>query len=234
MNLVINYHTVLSNLQKGGKPCYYCKTVNLGTKTLKECASAVAKLINMSVPFTQTASNIVLDKMIELALQGYRIETENLSIAVTPRGGCSSPNAKWDPNKNSLHLTVNLKGDLKKRLESAEFVNTTEGVTISLYSAGDEVYNTDGVIAGTTETNIKLAGDGLDFDASDDTQGVWFCDSEQTIVQKLTVTAKTNQTIDCYSPVALPIESGYIMVSSNRGEAGKGVVVAYKKVEVRG
>ena len=232
--MVINFHAVLSNLQKGGKPCYYCKTVNLGTKTLKECASEVAKLINMSIPFTQTASSIVLDKMIELALNGYRIETDNLSIYVTPRGGCSAPNAKWDATKNSLHLVVNLKGELKKKLESIEFVNTTEGVTISFYSAGDEVYNTDGVIAGTAGTNIKLAGEGFDFDASDETQGVWFCDSEQTIVQKLTVTSKTDQTIDCNSPVALPVESGYIMVASNRGEAGKGVVVAYKKVEVRG
>ena len=232
--MTINYKTILSNLQKGGKPCYYCKPINAGTKTLKECASAVAKLINMSVPFTQTASSIVMDKMIELALQGYRIETENLSIYVTSRGGCSSPNAKWDATKNSLHLTVKLKGELKQKLESIEFINITEGVTISLYSAGDEVYNTDGVIAGTAETNIQLAGDGLNFDASDETQGVWFCDSEQAIVQKLTVTAKTNQTIDCYSPVALPVESGYIMVSSNRSETGKGVVVAYKKVEVRG
>ena len=125
-------------------------------------------------------------------------------------------------------------GTLKEKLESIEFVNTTEGVTISFYSAGDEVYNTDGVIAGTAGTNIKLAGEGFDFDASDETQGVWFCDSEQTIVQKLTVTSKTDQTIDCNSPVALPVESGYIMVASNRGETGKGVVVAYKKVEVRG
>ena len=229
-----NYHVVLSNLQKGGKPCYYCKAENLGTKTLKECASEVAKLINMSTPFTQTAASIVLNKIIELALQGYRIEGDNVSLYVTPRGGCSTANGKWDPAKNSLHLSMNLKGELKKLLESIEFVNTTEGVTISFYSAGDEVYNTDGVIAGTASTNIKLAGEGFDFDASDETQGVWFCDSEKTIVQKLTVTSKTDQTIDCYSPVALPIESGYIMVASNRGETGKGVVVAYKKVEVRG
>ena len=232
--MTINFKTVLSNLQKGGKPCFYCKAVNLGTKTLKECASEIAKLINMSIPFTETASTTVLDTLIEKALDGYRIEGDNFSIFLTARGGCASSSAKWDPTKNSLHLVMNLKGTLKEKLESIEFVNTTEGVTVTFYSAGDEVYNEDGVIAGSATTNIKLAGEGFDFEASDTSQGVWFCDSEKTIVQKLVVTAKTDQTIDCHPTEAIPVQSGYIMVASNRGETGKGVVPAYKKVEVRG
>ena len=228
------FKTVLSNLQKGGKPCYFCIPLNNGTEYLKDSYEEIGKLINMSKPFAKTASGICLDAMVEQALQGARVETENISMYVTCRGGFASTTDKWDPNRNSLHLVIQLKGELKKKLESMTFVNTTEGVVVTFYSAGDEVYNTDGVIAGTAGTTIKLAGEGFNFDASKDDEGVWFLDAEKTIVAKLSVSAKTDQTIDCSPSAALALGEGYIMVASRNGESDKGVACAYRKVTVEG
>ena len=232
--MTINYKTILSNLQKGGKPCYYCKPINAGTKTLKECASEVAKAINMSVPFTKVASGIVLEKMIEKALEGYRVETENISIYVTARGGATTANSKWDSDKNTLHLAINLKGDLKAKLDAIEFVNTTEGVSISLYSVGDDEWAEDGVIAGTASSVVKFAGEGLNFDSAASDEGVWLCDSEKTIIEKLTASSKTDQTINVTLAETIPTGNYYFMVASRNGEADKGVAVAYKKCEVKG
>ena len=230
----IYFKTVLSNLQKGGKPCYYCKPINLGTKTLKETAGIIAREINMGVPFTESASEIVLSTMIDLALKGWRVETENLSIYVSVRGGCSDTAERWDAAKHSLHLIVVPKGELRKKIGELHFINTTEGVTVTIYSAGDEVYNTEGLIAGTADETIKLAGEGFNFDATKEDEGVWMLDADRTIVQKLVVTAKTGQTIDCHPSEDLETGEGYIMVASRNGDPDKGVAVSYRKVTVMG
>ena len=228
----IKFKTVLSNLTKGGKACYFAIPLNNGTEYLKERYKEIGTLINMSAPFAQTASNICLDKMVELALSGARIETENISMYVTAKGGFASTSDKWDPDRNSLHLVVNLKGELKKALENIKFVNTTEGIVARITYASDDVARVNGQISGLTTATIELAGEGLNLDTSSDDQGVWFCDAEKTIVSKLVVTARTEQTLDCHPSTELAQGDGYLMVATNNSEAGKGIAVVYHAVEV--
>ena len=104
----IRFKTQLSTLTKGGKPCYIVRIVNNGTEYLKdsEQMKEIAREINMSVPFAKTTSEIVLNKAIELALSGYRVETEQLRMYLTARGGAKSTADKWNPERNTLHLAI--------------------------------------------------------------------------------------------------------------------------------
>ena len=85
----IKFKTVLSNFTKGGKPCYAVRVVNNGTRYLKDAdeIAEIAREINMSVPFARTTCNIVLEKMIDLALQGYIVSSDEITMRLTVRGG---------------------------------------------------------------------------------------------------------------------------------------------------
>jgi len=233
----IKYKTVLSSLTKGGKPCYIVKVVNNGTEYLMDSAQMkeIARLINMNVPFAKSTSEIVLRKAIELALEGKRVETEMFSMYLTGRGGCSGTNEKWDPARHTLHLAINLKGELKKKLDEVQFVNVTEGIKVTLYSAGDEIYAQDGVLAGTAGSTVKIVCDNGKVVAGRDDEGVWALDLADMIVQKLTITASTEQTCDAVIGEALPPGEYKLMLASRNGEGlDRGVGVAYKKVTVMG
>ena len=233
----IKFKTVLSSLTKGGKPCYSVRVINNGTEYLSDSSQMkeIAHLINMSVPFAKTASEIVLEKSIELALTGKRVETEMFSMYLTVRGGFKSTTDKWDPAKHSLHLVINLKGELKAKMADIEFVNVSEGIKVTLYSVGDEIWAEDGVIAGTAGSTVKIVCDNGKILAGREDEGVWLLDLEDTIVQKLTVVASTEQTCDVEVDETIPVGDYKVMLASRNGEGlERGVGVAYKKITVKG
>ena len=233
----IKFKTVLSSLTKGGKPCYSVRVINNGTEYLSDSSQMkeIARLINMNVPFAKTTSEIVLEKSIELALTGKRVETEMFSMYLTVRGGFKSTTDKWDPAKHSLHLVINLKGELKEKMADIEFVNVSEGIKVTLYSVGDEIWAEDGVIAGTAGSTVKIVCDNGKILTGREDEGVWLLDLEDTIVQKLTVVASTEQTCDVEVDETIPAGDYKVMLASRNGEGlERGVGVAYRKITVKG
>ena len=233
----IKFKTVLSSLTKGGKPCYSIRVINNGTEYLADSSQMkeIARLINMNVPFAKTTSEIVLGKAIELALTGKRVETEMFSMYLTGRGGFKSTTDKWDPARHSLHLTVNLKGALKEKLSDLEFVNVSEGIKVSLYSVGDEIWAEDGVIAGTAGSTVKIVCDNGKITAGREDEGVWLLDLEDTVVQRLAVESSTEQTCDVTVDETIPAGEYKVMLAARNGEGlDRGVGVAYKKITVKG
>lgn len=233
----IKYKTQLSSLTKGGKPCYIIRVVNNGTEYLSDSSQMkeIARLINMNEPFAKTTTQIVLKKAIELALTGKRVETEMFSMYLTGRGGFKGTADRWDPAKHSLHLVINLKGELKAKMADIEFVNVSEGIKVALYSVGDEIWAEDGVIAGTAGSTVKIVCDNGKVLAGRDDEGVWLLDLEDTIVQKLTVTNSTEQTCDATVPETVPAGEYKVMLAARNGEGlERGVGVAYKKITVKG
>ena len=233
----IKYKTQLSSLTKGGKPCYIIRVVNNGTEYLSDSSQMkeIARLINMNEPFAKTTTQIVLKKAIELALTGKRVETEMFSMYLTVRGGFKGTSDRWDPAKHSLHLVINLKGELKAKMADIEFVNVSEGIKVALYSVGDEIWAEDGVIAGTAGSTVKIVCDNGKVLAGRDDEGVWLLDLEGTVVQKLTVTNSTEQTCDATIPETVPAGEYKVMLAARNGEGlERGVGVAYKKITVKG
>ena len=233
----IKYKTQLSSLTKGGKPCYIIRVINNGTEYLSDSSQMkeIARLINMNEPFAKTTTQIVLEKAIELALTGKRVETEMFSMYLTGRGGFKGTTGKWDPAKHSLHLAINLKGALKAKLADIEFVNVSEGIKVSLYSVGDEIWAEDGVIAGTAGSAVKIVCDNGKVLAGREDEGVWLLDLEGTVVQKLTVTGSTEQTCDATVAEDIPAGEYKVMLASRNGEGlERGVGIAYRKITVKG
>lgn len=233
----IKYKTQLSSLTKGGKPCYIIRVINNGTEYLSDSSQMkeIARLINMNEPFAKTTTQIVLEKTIEFALTGKRVETEMFSMYLTGRGGFKGTSDRWDPAKHSLHLAINLKGELKAKMADIEFVNVSEGIKVALYSVGDEIWAEDGVIAGTAGSTVKIVCDNGKILAGREDEGVWLLDLEDTIVQKLTVTNSTEQTCDATVPETVPAGEYKVMLAARNGEGlERGVGVAYKKITVKG
>ena len=233
----IKYKTQLSSLTKGGKPCYIVRIINNGTEYLSDSSlmKEIARLINMNEPFAKTTAQIVLEKTIEFALTGKRVETEMFSMYLTGRGGFNGTADRWNPAKHSLHLVINLKGELKAKLADIEFVNVSEGIKVSLYSVGDEIWAEDGVIAGTAGSTVKIVCDNGKVLSGRDDEGVWLLDLEDTVVQKLTVTNSTEQTCDATVPETVPAGEYKVMLAARNGEGlERGVGVAYKKITVKG
>ena len=146
----IKFKTVLSSLTKGGKPCYSVRVINNGTEYLADSSQMkeIARLINMNVPFAKTTSEIVLEKAIELALTGKRVETEMFSMYLTVRGGFAKTTEKWNPAKHSLHLVINLKGALKEKMSDIEFVNVSETIPVGEYKVMLAARNGEGLERG--------------------------------------------------------------------------------------
>ena len=233
----IKFKTVLSSLTKGGKPCYSVRVINNGTEYLADSSQMkeIARLINMNVPFAKTTTAIVLEKAIELALTGKRVETEMFSMYLTVRGGFAKTTEKWNPAKHSLHLVINLKGALKEKMADLEFVNVSEGIKVSLYSVGDEIWAEDGVIAGTAGSTVKIVCDNGKITAGREDEGVWLLDLEDTVVQRLAVAASTEQTCDVTVDETIPAGDYKVMLAARNGEGlDRGVGVAYKKITVKG
>ena len=233
----IKYKTQLSSLKKGGKPCYIIRVINNGTEYLADLSQMkeIARLINMNEPFAKTTTQIVLEKTIEFALTGKRVETEMFSMYLTGRGGFNGTADRWDPAKHSLHLAINLKGALKAKMADIEFVNVSEGIKVALYSVGDEIWAEDGVIAGTAGSTVKIVCDNGKILAGRDDEGVWLLDLEDTVVQKLTVTNSTEQTCDATVPETVPAGEYKVMLAARNGEGlERGVGVAYRKITVKG
>ena len=233
----IKYKTQLSSLTKGGKPCYIIRVVNNGTEYLSDSSQMkeIARLINMNEPFAKTTTQIVLKKAIELALTGKRVETEMFSTYLTGRGGFMKTSEKWNPAKHSLHLVINLKGELKAKLADIEFVNVSEGIKVALYSVGDEIWAEDGVIAGTAGSTVKIVCDNGKILTGRDDEGVWLLDLADTVVQRLTVTNSTEQTCDATVPETVPAGEYKVMLAARNGEGlERGVGVAYRKIAVKG
>lgn len=233
----IKYKTQLSSLTKGGKPCYIIRVINNGTEYLADSSQMreIARLINMNEPFAKTTTQIVLEKSIELALTGKRVETEMFSMYLTGRGGFKGTSDRWDPAKHSLHLVINLKGELKAKMADIEFVNVSEGIKVALYSVGDEIWAEDGVIAGTAGSTVKIVCDNGRIVAGRDDEGVWLLDLEGTVVQKLTVTNSTEQTCDVEVDETIPVGDYKVMLAARNGEGlERGVGVAYRKITVKG
>lgn len=233
----IKYKAQLSSLTKGGKPCYIIRVINNGTEYLADSSQMreIARLINMNEPFAKTTTQIVLEKSIELALTGKRVETEMFSMYLTGRGGFKGTSDRWDPAKHSLHLVINLKGALKAKMADIEFVNVSEGIKVALYSVGDEIWAEDGVIAGTAGSTVKIVCDNGRIVAGRDDEGVWLLDLEGTVVQKLTVTNSTEQTCDVEVDETIPVGDYKVMLAARNGEGlERGVGVAYRKITVKG
>lgn len=236
-NQIVRFKTQLSNLTKGGKPCYSVRIINNGTEYLADSdqMKAIAHDINMSLPFAKSATDVVLTKAIELALSGYRVETDQLRMYLTARGGISESNMKWDSARNSLHLVVELKGELKAKMEELTLVNDTEGIKVSIYSVGDDIYAQDGVITGLANDVIKVACDNGKINKDHDDEGAWLLDRDGAIIAKLVVIATTEQTGDFKLPETVTPGEYQLMLAARNGEnIDRAVGTAYKKLTVMG
>ena len=233
----IKFKTVLSNFTKGGKPCYAVRVVNNGTRYLKDAdeIAEIAREINMSVPFARTTCNIVLEKMIDLALQGYIVSSDEITMRLTVRDGFDGTGDKWNPSAHSLRLIVTPKSKLREKMAGIEFVNVTEGIKVTIYSVGDEIYAEDGVIAGTAGETVSYAGDNILVTEGREDEFVAVTDREGTVVQTLAVTDTTEQTGKATLAETLPPGDYRLMIASRNGAGlDRGVGVAYKNITVKG
>ena len=152
---------------------------------------------------------------------------------LTAKGSAESVGEPWNPEKHRLVAVVAAKGDLKNCLADFDMVNTTVGATVVVQHVADTVNQTDGVIGGVSDVEVRVTGNGLAVDAEAEGEGVWIEDAKGVVQAVATVTEATTTTLGCRF-ATLPADGTYWLVVASRNGLGEayGVGTGRKKITV--
>jgi hypothetical protein len=123
------------------------------------------------------------NKCIDLVLQGHNVNTGLVYLHISPKGVVY--NKKWDPERNSIHVTVSPSKELRETVAEVEIEIMGEHPDpMAIYSVTDlSTGKTDGTVtckfnAEIKGSHIKIAGDNPD-------NGIYFRNEERQIDYKL-------------------------------------------------
>ena len=236
--MTVPFKTHLSNLTKGGKPCYQGRT-QPGAKTGEDpiMERAARRCGNADAAFMKCAVHAYFGEVATEFSKGNRVESAFFSGGVSVRGVVPTSDAPWDPERNALTVYLTPRGKLKDAVKGLTGENVTDGAHTTIRSAlQDQEGAVEGIFVetpGMLELLVLLAGAGLLVDVEAPDEGVSLLDPKTGEVRAVgRVTNATTTTLDCSFD---PVEPGqYVLAVFSRNGMGSayGVAMAKRKVTV--
>lgn len=226
--MAILYKCRLSNLKKGGKPCYQAVVQNNGTVSRAEFILELMRLSGFSSDMAEFFLRVFVTALAKCYKEGKLVHLGPLSGGVTIRGSVSDPGKTWDQSGLKLVPYLDAAGDLKDCLADEKARNITKGPSASITGVLDTVHAVEWNIIGVADVVIHAIGYGLEVDASAEDEGAWLEDSKGVIVAKAEVTESTDLTLDCTFR-ELPESGRYKFVVATRNGLGPAYGVALAK-----
>jgi hypothetical protein len=158
----------------------------------------IADMAGMNASVSRQEILVVLDLMKAVIkkylLMGFRVKTDLFNAKVSMKGGFESEEDEYDPARHTVHVRMAPAADLKKAVAKdvrMELVHTSlpEPELYRVYDYESQTKNntvSPGHVA-------EVKGANLDYDQTDDTQGVYFVNGpaavKAEVVHKLTGTS---------------------------------------------
>lgn len=225
--------TVLSQLAKGGMPCYQLYVKNQKAMTQEEFIKDFAARIGKDAAEARFINDMHGKAFAQALVSNKVINTGNLRGYLVIEGSLPSAGAKLDRAKNPVKAVILASGELKDCVAGVLAVNDTQVVEAVLYTVQYGTSPRMNTVEGTG--TLKLNGRGLKLTAANADEGVWLAKPDGTLVSdKATVTANDELTIDC-SFAELPEPGTYkLVIATRNGEsaADYGVVRLERNVVV--
>ena len=232
--MAILYKCRLSNLQKGGRPCYQAIVQSSGTISRAEFIDELVRLSGNSPQVAEFFLNLMVAVLEHFYRQGKRIQLGSLAGGIAIRGSVSSPTKSWEQSGMKLVPYLDVAGSLKNCLADEKGRNVTQGTSASITGVLDTVHAINWSIIGTVNVIVHAIGLGLAVDSTAEDEGAWLENSKGEIVAMGEVTAATDMTLDC-TFTELPESGRYKFVVATRNGLGPeyGVALAKRWVTVQ-
>ena len=225
---------VLSNLTKGGKPCYQLYVKNSKIMSQSDFCEKISSALDVSMAKARLINDVLGQIFAAEVLANKNVNTGWLRGHLTVEGSIPTMGAKTDPKNNPVKAVLLPLGDFKAAVDGVLAVNDVVVINSILYTVQYGQSTERNTIEGTSE-DLKINGDKIAINTDMTDEGVWLEDAEGTMVtDKATIVSSSTNTINCRF-ATLPEDGIYTLVIATRnGEssADYGVNRLTRQVEV--
>jgi len=198
----INVKAVLSNLTKGGQPCYQLYVKNARPMSQDEFVKKFAAAIKRSCAEARYINDVHGQVFCECIVQNRIVNTGSLRGFLTICGSIPSVGAPVNPVSNPVTAVILAHGELKESVANVIAVNDTQVVDAALYTIQYGTSNFLNTIEGTG--TVKANGKGLKITTSNTDEGIWLETLDGVMASnKATISANDENTAD-FAFAALP------------------------------
>ena len=231
----LQYKTVLTPFQVGGKAIYRAVPMTNGTVDLKSLASKIKERTGLDESVVKYVCELIVKEIVANVKNGKRVNIANLLGAVASiKGAFPTADAPFDAAVNKVVANVYAKDELNSAFEGIECENVTQGNHVVIRRVLDTVLKENGKIMTGTNVTVYVSGLNLAIDPAQEDEGCWLENAtDGTIVATGEVTGSTSTTLDAKF-ATVPAPGVYNFVVASRGGLGPefGVSIARRSVEV--
>ena len=231
----LQYKTVLTPFEVGGKAIYRAVPITNGTVDLKRLAADIKARTGLDEAVVKYVCELIVKAIVANVKNGKRVNIENLLGAVASiKGAFPTADAPFDAAVNKVVANVYAKDELNSAFEGIECENVTQGNHVVIRRVLDTVLKENGKIMAGENVTVYVSGLNLAVDATQTDEGCWLENAaDGTIVATAEVTGSTSTTLDARFATT-PAPGVYNFVVASRGGLGTdyGVSIARRSVEI--
>jgi len=186
---------VLSNLTKGGRPCYQLYVRDAKPMAQDEFVKKFAAAIGKTAAEARFINDVHGQVFCEGIVQNRIVNTGSLRGFLTIGGSVESVGAPVDPVNNPVAAVILAHGELKDSVAGVIAVNETLVVEAALYTVQYGTSDLLNTIEGTG--TVKGNGKGLLITAANADEGIWLETLGGVVAsEKATITANDENTVN--------------------------------------
>lgn len=211
--------TVLSNLTKGGQPCYQLFPKKTEPMSQEDFVQLFADRLGKTPSEARFINDVHGQVFSEALVQNKSVNTGALRGYLTVLGSVESAGAPLSKDKNPIKAVILAHGALRDAVTGVRPVNETQVIEAILYTVQYGTSFDQNTIEGTGET--KANGVGLVINQSNADEGVWLEDRNGVMVtEKATIVRNDTNTLN-FTLAQLPEDGDYRLVIATRNGESK-------------
>ena len=176
------------------------------------------------------ASGVLLDYL----RQGCHVNLSDVGFALALTGKFPTEDAKADPARNSVRVTVHAKPSFAKAIALSELnlENMAHPLVAHIFSVMDAMLMEAGTIA--DPSHVLITGEGLIVDGSAGDEGVWIVNADGKRLAEGRIVVNDAASIECAFDEMPPVGNYWVEVRARNGAAKSfAPAVVRKHVEVK-
>ena len=206
--------TVLSNLTKGGQPCYQLFVKKPKTMTQAEFVALLAERLGKNEAEARFINDVHGQVLCEAVIKNKSVNVGCMRAQLDVTGSVASAGAPLTKD-NIIKVSLIPHGALKECVAGISAVNETISIGAVLYTVqyehSDELNTIDGLGA------VKINGDKLYINESKADEGVWLEDDTGTMVTNKAAIVENSKNALTVEITDLPKAGNYRLVIATRG-----------------
>lgn len=224
---------VLSNLTKGGSPCYQLFPKDAKPMSQEEFVRLFADAIGRSPAEARFINDVHGQVFCKGIVQNRVVNTGSLRGYLVATGSLATAGERIDPVKNPVKAVIVANGELRDCVNGVLAVNDTQVVEAVLYTVQYGTSESLNTIEGTGLT--KANGSGIRITPENADEGIWLESGAGEMVTDKAAIALNDENLLNFSFATLPEDGRYRLVIATRNGQSKddyGVVRLERLVNV--